>query len=82
MDRIIVLSESSPQTDLDERKFATFMQRKPIWLYFNISQNDYISKSTEEKTSMIRQYYDFMDNGKNIVFFKKIGYFSYKNNQF
>ena len=61
------ISESSPH-DLDEKKFTRFMQRKPIWMHFNISQNEYLSKSVEEKTSMIRQFYDYMDNGKNIVF--------------
>ena len=66
MDRIISLSESFPQiTDIDEKKFITFMQHQPIWVYFNISQQVYLSKSLEEKTVLIREYYDFMNNGKD-----------------
>ena len=66
MDRIVSLSESFPQiTDINEKKFITYIQRKPIWAYFNISQQVYLSKSLEEKTALIREYYDLMDNGKN-----------------
>ena len=69
MDRIASLSEPFPQiTDIDEKKFITFMQRKSIWVYLNISQQVYLSKSLEEKTTLIREYYDFVDNGKNGIF--------------
>ena len=69
MDRIVSLSESFPQIlDIDEKKFITFMQHKPIWVHFNASQQVYLSKSLGEKTALIREYYDFMDNGKNGIF--------------
>ena len=69
MDRIVSLSQSFPQIiDIDEKTFITFMQRKPIWAHFNVSQQVYLSKSLEEKTALIREYYDFMDNGKNSIF--------------
>ena len=84
MDKLIAISETSSQiSDLDEKKIMKFMQMKPIWVHFNISQNEYLSRSAEEKASMIRRFYDFMESGKNFVFFfNKTGYFSYKNNQF
>ena len=68
MNRIVSLSESFPQiTDIDEKKFISFMQHKPIWAHFNVSQQVYLSKSLEEKTALIREYYDFMDNGKKVI---------------
>ena len=69
MDKLIAISEStSPISDLDEKKFIKFMQAKPIWIHFNVSQNEYLSRSAEEKASMIRRFYDYMESGKNIVF--------------
>ena len=84
MEKLIAISENSSQIkDLGEKKFVKFMQMKPIWLHYNIAQEQYLSRSAEEKASMIRRYYDFMESGKNVVyFFNKIAYFSYKNKQF
>ena len=66
MDKIIALSESSPQVhEIDADKFVTFMQRKPIWLHFSISQDSYLRKSNEEKARMINEYYNYMVNGKS-----------------
>ena len=70
MDKIIDISESSPQiSEIDESKFVRFMQRTPIWEHFKITQQKYLSLSTEEKTAMISDYYKGMDNGKNLFFF-------------
>ena len=65
MDRIIALSESSPQIlEIDADRFASFMQRRPIWLYFSITQDSYLSKTNEEKSRMINEYYNYMVKGK------------------
>ena len=65
MDRIIALSESSPQIlEIDADRFASFMQRKPIWLNFSITQDSYLSKTNEEKSRMINEYYNYMVKGK------------------
>ena len=70
MDKLIAIRESSSQiSDLDEKKFTKFMQAKPIWVHFNISQNEYLSRSAEDKASMIRRFYDYMESGKNVFFF-------------
>ena len=70
MDKIIAISESSPQiSEIDEGKFVRFIQRTPIWEYFKITQQKYLSYSTEENTAMISDYYKGMDNGKNLLFF-------------
>ena len=54
MERIIAISEASPPLcEIDEEKFSTFMQRKPIWVHYSISQDSYPKKSNEEKARMI-----------------------------
>ena len=69
MDRIIALSESSPQIlEIDADRFASFMQRKPIWQYFSIKQDSYLTKTNEEKTRMINEYYKYMVKGKRFLF--------------
>ena len=66
MDKIVSLSESSASiVDIDEQKFVWFMQKTPIWEFFKISQQKYLSYSVEEKTNMCRDYYDKMSNGKS-----------------
>ena len=68
MDKIIPLSESSPQVaNIDEAKFLTkFMHETPIWDYFKISQAVYLNHFKEKKTKMINDYYLGMDNGKSV----------------
>ena len=83
MEKLIAISENSSQiTDLDEKKFVKFMQMKPIWLHYNITQEQYLSRSAEEKASMIRRFYDFMESGKNVVFFLKLDIFHIKITNF
>ena len=68
MDKIIAISESSPQiSNTDETKFVKFMQQTPIWEYFKITQLKYLSYSTEE-TAMISDYYKYMEQGKRWYF--------------
>ena len=65
MERIIAISETSPQIcEIDEGRSATFMQRKPIWIHYSITQDSYLRKSNEEKAHMINEYYNFMVKGK------------------
>ena len=69
MDRIIALSESSPQIhEIDPDRFATFKQRNPIWLHSSITQDTYLRKTNEEKTCMISEYYNYMVKGKRFFF--------------
>ena len=66
MERLIAISETSPQIcEIDADRFATFMQRKPIWLHYSITQDSYLRKSNEEKAHMINEYYNFMVKGKH-----------------
>ena len=51
MEKLIALSESSPQMgNIDEAKLLKFMNQTPILEYFKMSQQVYLSLSTEEKT--------------------------------
>ena len=68
MERIIALSEASPQPiDIDAEKFSTFMQRKPIWQFYSLTQDCYLQKTNEEKIRLIDNYFKSMMEGK-IVF--------------
>ena len=70
MDQIIALSECSPQIlEINADRFASFMQRKPIWFYFSITQDSYLCQTNEEKTRMINEYYNYMAKGKLFDFF-------------
>ena len=69
MEKTIALSESSPQmANIDEAKFLRFMHQTPIWEHFKMTQQVYLSLSTEEKTKMINSYVS-MNNGKVMAFF-------------
>ena len=69
MERLIVISEASPPLcEIDEEKFSIFMQRKPIWVHYSISQDSYLKKSNEEKAHMINEYYRFMVKGNILLF--------------
>ena len=69
MERIIAISEASPPLcKIDEEKFSTFMQKRPIWVHYAISQDTYLKKGNEEKPRMINEYYRFMVKGNNLLF--------------
>ena len=71
MDCIITISETSPQIcEIDADRFAMFMQRKPIWVHYSITQD-------EEKARMINDYYNFMVKGK--LFFLDLRKPGFKN---
>ena len=65
MDRLIAISETSPQTEkLDDAKFVSFMREYPIWDFFKISQSAYVNLSNQEKSLRISEYYQKMLEGK------------------
>ena len=69
MERLIAISEASPPLcETDEEKFSTFMQKRPIWLHYAISQDTYLKKSNEEKARVINEYYRFMVKGNKLLF--------------
>ena len=70
MDTILKLSESSnvataaTAREIDSEKFSIFMQRKPIWEFYSLTQDNYIAKSNHEKIPLIHSYYKAMMEGK------------------
>ena len=72
MENILKLSEFSTVAtahEIDSEQFSIFMQRKPIWDFFSLTQDKYISKSNQEKIHLIHTYYKSMKEGKNLAFF-------------
>ena len=69
MEKIIALSETSPQMcEIDSDRLDMFMQRKPIWIHYSITQDSYLRKTNEEKVHMINEYYNYMVKGKLFLF--------------
>ena len=64
--------ETSVEEVLDEKLFIEFMKKVPIWDYFAISKQVYLSMSEKEKRDKISKYYSDMksrqSNGKSISF--------------
>ena len=64
--------ETSVEEVLDEKLFIEFMKKVPIWDYFAISKQVYLSMSEKEKRDKISKYYSGMksrqSNGKSISF--------------
>ena len=71
MENILKLSESSTVAtarEIDSEQFSIFMQRKPIWEFYSLTQDNYIAKSNQEKIHLIHLYYKSMMEGE-ICFF-------------
>ena len=67
MQNIIKLSESSSSTQgqsIDPEQFSIFMQRKPIWQFYSLTQDCYLQKTNQEKIRLIENYYKSMMEGK------------------
>ena len=66
MEHIIKLSKSSSQgEDINPEQFSIFMQRKPIWQFYSLTQDCYLQKTNQEKIRLIENYYkSMMQEGK------------------
>ena len=56
------------ENDNDEILFLQFMEKNPIWSFYSMSKDEYLSKSKEERVSLILKYYSEMKNGDNSIF--------------
>ena len=66
MERIIALSETSPQMcEIDSDRFCYVYAEKT---YKDSLQDNYLRKTNEEKTHMINEYYNYMVKGKLFLF--------------
>ena len=56
------------ENDVDEVLFLQFTEQHPIWSFYSISKDEYLSKSKEERFFLILKYYSEMKNGENSIF--------------
>ena len=56
MSKLISITNNATET-FDEQLFSEFMERVPVWDHANISRENYLSLSHDDKEKIIRQYY-------------------------
>ena len=56
MNNLIKITENTPET-LDEQLFGQFMKKVAVWDYANISKENYLLISFDDKEKTICQYY-------------------------
>ena len=59
MNTLIKITENTPET-LDAQLFTQFMKKVSVWDYANISKENYLSLSYNDKEKIIKQYYFHM----------------------
>ena len=57
------------EEEIDQSQFLEFMDKNPVWYFYSISKDEYLSKSREEKVSLISKYYNEMKSGENSFVF-------------
>ena len=61
MKRVISLTESqaaaSDTVVIDQTKYPKLMRERTIWEFAYLTRSDYLKLSTDEKSSLINQYY-------------------------
>ena len=63
------ISNSTPSVnDFNQELFDGFMQKNPIWDFYQVSKDEYLSKSKEEKFSLLNNYYRHMKDGEKYFF--------------
>ena len=60
-------SEVSTTQQINEDLFKEFLSKNPVWVFHNISREEYIAKSNSEKESLIINYYNEMVKGKSLI---------------
>ena len=48
--------------------FFSSWKKNPIWSFYSMPKDGYLSKSKEERVSLILKYYSEMENGENSIF--------------
>ena len=65
MYNLIKIVDNTPET-LKEQLFGQFMKKVPVWNYANISKENYLSLSLDDKKKIICQYYYNMKAQKGV----------------
>ena len=59
MNNLIKIADNTPET-FDKQLFGQFMKKVAVWNFANISKENYLSLSFDDKEKIIRQYYHDM----------------------
>ena len=63
-------SNSTPSVnDFNPELFDELMQKNPIWDFYQVSEDEYLSKSKEEKFYLLNKYYRHMKDGEKCFLF-------------
>ena len=57
------------ESQIDKETFLGFMKKNLVWSFFSMSQAEYLSKSKEERVSLMPRYYTEMSNGEKTLFY-------------
>ena len=73
MDNFLSIFEKKEEVKIDEEKLPFMASKVDIWDFFGISQSQYLSLSTEEKSKILREYYKkllivYFCDGKKSIF--------------
>ena len=71
MDSLLKATENFDQNDFDEKAFLEMMKQVPIWEYFGLSKDEYLTLPEPEKRVKISKYYYYMQSkgaGECLIF--------------
>ena len=63
------VTEISNIEQIYEELLKEFLNKTPLWDFYETSKGDYMSKSNDEKKFLILSYYNYMNAGINLLFF-------------
>ena len=62
------VTEISNIEQIDEELLKEFLNKTPLWDFYETSKRDYMNKSDDEKKLLILSYYNYMNAGINLLF--------------
>ena len=78
MDNLLsILEDNSAEQEIDETRLKYFTSKIKIWDYFNLPRQKLVSLSTEERSTMLKIYYNDLNSkysaGKSLILLCFIG---------
>ena len=61
------VTEISNIEQIDEELLKEFLNKTPLWDFYETSKRDYMNKSDDEKKLLILSYYNYMNAGINLL---------------
>ena len=62
------VTEISNIEQIDEELLKEFLNKTPLWDFYETSKEGYMNKSDDEKKLLILSYYNYMNAGINLLF--------------